>query len=164
MLGAAVREGAKRSIGGATLLSWPALLALLLVLLAIGVGVWMWSNWGKPDVEPVKPGPAMLKPHPAPSTPKEAKPARPATELLGILDYAMNEKTTSVVLDRRFGQDQKLWPRWRNLDRGSMIRIDDEELETADDADVRRSVDRGANGTGPQPHAKGAKVYLVQGK
>ena len=40
----------------------------------------------------------------------------------------------------------------------------DEELETVDDADVRRSVDRGANGTSPQAHAKGAKVYLVQGK
>lgn len=41
------------------LLSWPLLTAYFLGLAALGVGIYMYSNWGKPESEPIKAGPAV---------------------------------------------------------------------------------------------------------
>lgn len=60
----AARQGAKQGArqGLALLPSVPAIIAGLLVVLAIGAGVYMYTNWGKPESEPIQFGPAIDKP------------------------------------------------------------------------------------------------------
>lgn len=52
----ALRGGGR---AGFTLLSWPAVIATILIIGAISGGVYMYHNWGKPSQEPIAAGPAM---------------------------------------------------------------------------------------------------------
>ena len=92
------------------------------------------------------------------------KPLPPAKlELVGIVDREIGLKGTNVVPDRTV--DWKICAGWRNLRMGSIIRIDDEEMEIAGyTGGPLTPVDRGVNGTKVAPHAKGAKIYLVKAK
>ena len=95
----AIKFGGKRAIGGATVLSWPAILALLAVLGAIGGGAYMYTNWGKPSVDPVRAGSAMTKARNGPNVqPFAAKPRGPADK---YYIYAVNTSGWSFYIGRQ---------------------------------------------------------------
>ncbi len=58
---------------GAAAFGWPAILAGLAIFGAIGGSIYMAKNWGKPSVEPVRAGPAMLTPRPASTPPTSTR-------------------------------------------------------------------------------------------
>jgi len=92
---------------------------------------------------------------PAMTTPPETK-----LVLLGMLENDLSDKGTRIIPDRN--ADRKVWSDWRDAPIGSLIKIDNEEMELTGSGDVARYVDRGVNKTAIAPHAKGAKIYLVR--
>ncbi|MEN9327977.1 MAG: hypothetical protein RI947_785 [Candidatus Parcubacteria bacterium] len=70
MLSAPIRSVIIRGGGRAafTLLSWPAILALIAVLVAISGGAYLYTNWGKPSVMSILPGWRMGLPKATPVT------------------------------------------------------------------------------------------------
>lgn len=94
------------------------------------------------------------------SDPAMTAPLETKLLLLGMLESNLGDKGTRVIPDRN--ADRKVWSDWRDAPIGSIIKIDNEEMELTGGGDVARYVDRGVNGTTVQPHAKGAKIYLVR--
>lgn len=90
--------GTAAATGIAAWFTWPAILAGVAIVGAVAGGGYMYHNWGKPSVEPVKAGPAMLGNHPKPTFPAAA--TRPASSSDGYYIYAVNTSGWSFYIGR----------------------------------------------------------------
>ncbi|MFT3880560.1 MAG: hypothetical protein QM703_12965 [Gemmatales bacterium] len=95
---AAGSGAAGAATGIAAWFTWPAILAGIAIVGAVAGGGYMYHNWGKPSVEPVKAGPAMLGNHPKPTLPAAA--TRPANANDPYFIYAVNTSGWSYYIGR----------------------------------------------------------------
>jgi hypothetical protein len=103
------------SRAGASLLSWPAVLAAFAVLAAISGGTYLYSNWGKPSSAPVQPGPRMDQPAAPPVTGPDA------VEGENYAVFLLPDNSGGTIY---IGQEATL-KRWRTCDTPNGGRCDD---------------------------------------
>ena len=71
-MGAATAAGSEAAVaatGIASWFTWPFIIAGVAIVGAVAGGGYMYTNWGKPSVEPVQAGPATLRDRPKPTFP-----------------------------------------------------------------------------------------------
>jgi hypothetical protein len=83
-------------------------------------------------------------------------------ELVGLLAVRMGDSPSAGVRANPIDDKLSNVNTWRYVNKGSIIRIDSEEMELTSEGAGLRYVDRGVNGTAIQPHAQGAKIYVIK--
>ncbi|HQR08841.1 MAG TPA: hypothetical protein PLN21_18615 [Gemmatales bacterium] len=89
---------ATAATGIAAWFTWPAILAGVAIVGAVTGGGYIYTNWGKPSVEPVKARPAMLGNHLKPTFPDT--PVKPASSSDVYYIYAINTSGWSFYIGR----------------------------------------------------------------